>query len=48
MTGLYQDDGYGTFHGISKPMIDRKKKEIIKICKLCGLPMDTECKLENW
>ena len=29
-TGLYRDDGLGIFQGISKPMIERKKKLITK------------------
>ena len=29
-TGLYRDDGLGIFQGILKPMIERKKKLIIK------------------
>lgn len=33
--------GYGTFHGISKPMIERKKKETIKIYK-CVVSSSTQ------
>ena len=35
--GLYRDDGLGIFRNLSRPNIDRKKKEIIKIFKSFGL-----------
>ena len=35
--GFYQEGGYGTFYGISKPMIERKNKKIVK---MCGLSID--------
>ena len=31
--GLYRDDGLGVFPNISKPEIERKKKQIVKIFK---------------
>ena len=35
--GLYRDDGLGIFRNLSRPNIERKKKEIIKIFKSFGL-----------
>ena len=35
--GLYQDDDLGVFPNISKPEIERKKKQIFEIFKECGL-----------
>ena len=35
--GLYRDDGLGMFRNLSRPNIERKKKEIIKISKSFGL-----------
>ena len=34
--GLYRDDGLGIFRNLSRPNIERKKKEIIKIFKVLG------------
>ena len=35
--GLYRDDGLGILRYISGPEADRKRKNIIKIFKQCGL-----------
>ena len=35
--GLYSDDDLGIFRNLSRPNIERKKKEIIKIFKSFGL-----------
>ena len=35
--GLYRDDGLGIFRNLSRPNIEWKKKEIIKIFKSFGL-----------
>ena len=35
--GLYRDDGLGIFESLSGPQIERKKKNIIKVFKMCGL-----------
>ena len=34
------------FRGISKPMIERKKKLIVKTFKQCGLAITIECNLK--
>ena len=34
---LYRDDGLGIFESLSEPQIERKKKNIIKVFKMCGL-----------
>ena len=31
--GLYRDDGLGIFRNLSRPSIERRKKEIIKVIK---------------
>ena len=33
-TGLYRDDGFCTFKNLSRPEIERKKKDIIEIKKI--------------
>ena len=35
--GLYRDDGLGIFESLSGPQIERKKKNTIKVFKMCGL-----------
>ena len=35
--GLYLDDGLGIFESLSGSQIERKKKNIIKVFKMCGL-----------
>ena len=35
--GLYRDDGLGIFESLSGSQIERKKKNIIKVFKMCGL-----------
>ena len=35
--GLYREDGLGIFRNLSRPNIERKKKEIIRIFKNFGL-----------
>ena len=45
--GLYQDDGLGVYHNISKPDIERKKKQIVKIFIECGLSIIIRCNLKS-
>ena len=40
--GLYRDDGLGVFRNLSGPEIERKRKEIIKVFKDCGLSIATK------
>ena len=35
--GLNRDDSLGVFHNIPKPEIEKKKKQIVKRFKECGL-----------
>ena len=35
--GLYRDDGLGISESLSGPQIERKKKNIVKVFKMCGL-----------
>ena len=44
-TGFYWDDSLGIFRRVSKPIIERKKKLIVKTFKQCGLPITIKC---NW
>ena len=44
--GLYRDDGLGVFPNISKPEIERKKKQTIKIFKECGLSITIQYNLK--
>ena len=37
--GLYRDNGMGIFRNLSRPNIERKKEEIIKIFKIFGLQL---------
>ena len=41
--GLYCDDGLGIFQNISKTEIERKKKQIVKVFKECGLSITIKC-----
>ena len=34
--GLYRDDGLGIFKSLSGPKIEPKKKNIVKVFKMCG------------
>ena len=45
--GLYRDDGLGVFHNIPKPEIERKKKQIVKRFKECGLSITIQCNLKS-
>ena len=40
--GLYRDDGLGILGNTSRPEADRKRKNIIKIFKECGLSITCE------
>ena len=35
--GLYRDDGLGISESLSESQIERKKKNIIKVFKMCGV-----------
>ena len=48
--GLYRDDGLGIFQNIPKTEIERKKKEVDKVfkdCGLSGLSITIKCKLKS-
>ena len=45
--GLYRDDSLGIFRGTSKPVIERKKKLIVKTFKQCGPAITTNCNLKT-
>ena len=45
-TGLYGDDGFGVFPKMSKPEIERKKKQTVKIFKECGLSITIQYNLK--
>ena len=45
--GLYRDDGLGIFYNVSKPEIERKKKNIVKVFKGCGLSITIQCNLKT-
>ena len=45
--GLYRDDDLGVFPNICKPEIERKKKQIFKIFKECGLSITIQCNLKS-
>ena len=45
--GLYGDDGLGVFPNISKPEIERKKKQVVKIFKEYGLSITIQCNLKS-
>ena len=41
--GLYRENGLGIFQNIPKTEIDRKKKQIAKVFKECGLYITIKC-----
>ena len=41
--GLYYDDGLVIFQNIPKTEIERKKKQIVKVFKECGLSITIKC-----
>ena len=45
--GLYRDDGLGVFRNIPKPEIERKKKQIVKRFKECGLSITIQYNLKS-
>ena len=45
--GLYCDDGLGIFQNIPKTEIERKKKQIVKVFKDCGLSITIKCNLKS-
>ena len=45
--GLYRDDGLGIFQNIPKTEIERKKKQIVKVFKDCGLSITIKCNLKS-
>ena len=44
---LYRDDGLGIFQNIPKSEIERKKKQIVKVFKDCGLSITIKCNLKS-
>ena len=45
--GFYCDDGFGIFQNIPKTEIERKKKQIVKVFKDCGLSITIKCNLKS-
>lgn len=45
--GLYRDDGLGYFEDLPNPVIERKKKSIVKAFKDCGLSITIECNMKS-
>ena len=45
--GLYRDDGLGKFQNMPKTEIERKKKQIVKVFKDCGLSITIKCNLKS-
>ena len=45
--GLYCDDRLGIFQNIPKTEIERKKKQIVKVFKDCGLSITIKCNLKS-
>ena len=45
--GLYRDDGLGILKNLSGPDIERKRKEIIKVFKNCGLNITIKTNLTS-
>ena len=43
---LYRDDGLEIFQNIPKSEIERKKKQILKVFKDCGLSINIKCNLK--
>ena len=46
--GLYRDDRLGIFQNIPKTEIERKKKQIVKVFKDCGLSITIKCKTSGF
>ena len=48
--GLYRDNGLGVLKNLSGPEIDRKRKEVIRKFKECGLSItcQTNIKIANF
>ena len=44
--GLYRDDGLGILRNMSGPNIDRKRKQIIKVFKDCGLSITIQTNMK--
>ena len=44
---LYRDDGLGILRNLSGPEIERKRKEIIEIFKICRLNITVKVNLEG-
>ena len=47
LAGLYRDDGLGILKNLSGPDIERKRKEIIKVFKNCGLNITIKTNLTS-
>ena len=45
--GFYCDNGFGIFQNIPKTEIERKKKQIVKVFKDCGLSITIKCNLKS-
>ena len=45
--GLYCDDGLGIFQNVPKTEIERKKKQVVKVFKDCGLSITIKCNLKS-
>ena len=45
--GLYRDDGLGILRNMSGPQMDRKRKQLIKIFKECGLSVVVQVNLKT-
>ena len=45
--GLYHDDRLGIFQNIPKTKIERKKNQIVKVFKDCGLSITIKCNLKS-
>ena len=46
--GLHRDDGLGIFQNIPKTEIEKKKKQIVKVFKDCGLSITIKWIKQNW
>ena len=46
--GLYRDDRLGIFQNIPKTEIERKKKQIVKVFKDCGLSITIKYKTSGF
>ena len=47
LVGLYRDDGLGVMKNMSGPQLERKRKQIIKIFKDCGLNIAIKTNLKS-